>query len=158
MKRLLLAGLAALALACSAPRARADMRFSCCMTRNMCFECTCKQRWFCYGSCVNPLSCAGGYGAPGLWGALHAYGYPPYGVPATAAATTSGSSQPAFTAPQPTPAPKASVSPTSLLQAGYAYYPQTSGYGYGNSYGYGYGAAFGNGAGIYQAPSYWYGD
>lgn len=163
MKRFFAMGLAALALACTASAARADMRFSHCVTRNTYFEHTSKSRYLCFKSCANPLSCCYGPAAPGgLWGPYFAYGMGAYGVAAAPAAA--GSTQPTFTAPQPTPAPQSSVTPTGLLQASYGYYPQVNGYGYGYNagsaygFGYGYGAAYGNGASAFQAPSYWYGE
>jgi hypothetical protein len=141
MKRFLFVGLLALGLAATTRPARADFRLQWNVCRSLCIEYTARQRCLTYTTHSNPLSCAGGYGGYYGYGA-HYYDAAYAGT--TAAAPAAGS--PSFTAPQPTPTPSATVSPTGLQQAGYFYYPQAAGYGYGAGYGAGYA----------QAPNYWY--
>jgi hypothetical protein len=160
MKRLMLAGLVALGLAFAAQPALADCAFEYSCSRHFSYVHTSKQRCFSYSSHCNPLPCAPscGYGGPALWNGYNPYAAaayaPAYGVAAATSAAPASATKPAFTPPQPTPAPRNSVSPTGLQQAGYFYYPPTTAAtsGYGAGYGYGYGA------GYYQVPSYWYGE
>ena len=159
MKRLMFAGLLALGLAFTARPAQADCSFEYSCSRHLSYVHTSKNRCFSYNSHSNPLPCASGccgYSGPAMWDGYNPYAAayaPAYGVAAaTPVAAPTPAAKPSFTAPQPTPAPKYSTSPTGLQQAGYFYYPPTA------STNAAYGAGYGYAAGYYQAPSYWYGE
>lgn len=156
MKRILLAGLTALALAAAAQPARASCMFEYSCSRHLSFVHTSKNRCFSYSSCATPLPCAPGcgYAGPALWDGFAGYGAPSYGAapvaaaPAASTTPTPAATTPSFTPPQP--------KSTGVQQAGYFYYGQTASPSYNAGYNYGGYLYYGQGYGHPQAPNYWY--
>jgi hypothetical protein len=145
MKRLMMAGVLALALVAASQQTASA---GCCFSMGGSFHINYTGSGCCFSCnfnsmapCCGPGGFGGGYGggygggfagSPPVFGG---YGYDGY----------------AYAPPAAHPAPQAPAPAAQSTAQQVGYYPQTGyGYGYGTGYGYGYGYG--------QAPGYWYGN